>query len=96
MGWRVPHFLMEPGYIYAYAFGELLAQSLAARYHDMGTAFIQHYVDLLRAGGSDSPENLLRPLGIDLTDPAFWHGGLAQIETLVNQAEQNQRNTPVS
>ena len=92
MGWVVPHFLMVPGYIYAYAFGELLAQSLAARYREMGAAFVPHYMALLRAGGSDSPENLLRPLGIDLTDPAFWHGGLAQIEALVAQAEQSMRD----
>lgn len=86
MGWNVPHFLMEPGYIYAYAFGELLTQSLFARYREMGAAFIPHYINLLEAGGSDWPENLLRPMGIDLTDPAFWQGGLAQIQALVDQA----------
>lgn len=86
VGWNVPHFLMEPGYIYTYAFGELLTLSLYARYRDQGEAFIPRYMQLLRAGGSDWPENLLRPLGIDLTDPAFWQGGLSELDGFLAQA----------
>jgi oligoendopeptidase F len=54
----VPHFMGSPGYVYAYAYGQLLALSVYARYREEGDAFVPAYLDLLRAGGSDSPENL--------------------------------------
>jgi oligoendopeptidase F len=84
----VPHFLNTPGYVYAYAFGELLVLALFARYQQEGGAsFAPRYLDVLRAGGSDWPENVLAPLGVDLTDPSFWQEGLGEIEKMVAQAE---------
>ncbi len=83
----VPHFLHTPGYVYAYSFGELLVMALFARYQQEGDGFAPRYLDVLRAGGSDWPEKILAPLGVDLTDPAFWQEGLGEIEALVQQAE---------
>jgi oligoendopeptidase F len=84
----VPHFLHVPGYVYAYAFGELLVLALFARYRQEGSAFAPRYLEVLRAGGSDWPEKTLAPMGVDLTDPNFWQEGLVEIEALVTQAEQ--------
>ncbi len=84
----IPHFLQVPGYVYAYAFGELLVLALFARYRQEGDSFAPRYLDVLRAGGSDWPEKILAPMGVDLTDPAFWQEGLIEIEKLVTQAEQ--------
>jgi oligoendopeptidase F len=84
----IPHFLHVPGYVYAYAFGELLVLALFARYRQEGDAFAPRYVDVLRAGGSDWPEKILAPMGVDLTDPDFWQEGLIEIEAMVTQAEQ--------
>jgi oligoendopeptidase F len=83
----VPHFIHTPGYVYAYAFGELLVLALYQRYQERGDAFADAYVDLLRAGGSDWPHELVAPLGVDLTDLDFWQQGLGAIEDLVEQAE---------
>ncbi len=83
----VPHFLHTPGYVYAYAFGELLVMALFARYRQEGAPFAPRYLDVLCAGGSDWPEATLAPLGVDLTDPDFWKEGLGEIEALVAQAE---------
>ena len=83
----IPHFVHTPGYVYAYAFGELLVLALYARYREEGAAFAERYLDLLRAGGSDYPHVLLDRLGIDLRDPGFWLQGLAAIEALVGEAE---------
>ncbi len=84
----IPHFLQVPGYVYAYAFGELLVLALFARYRKEGDSFAPRYLDVLRAGGSDWPENTLAPLGVDLTAPDFWQEGLSEIEALVDQAER--------
>ncbi len=83
----IPHFLHTPGYVYAYAFGELLVQSLYARFKEQGESFAPAYLDVLRAGGSQTPEALMDTLGVDLRDPAFWHQGLGEIEALIEQAE---------
>ncbi|MCZ7539622.1 MAG: M3 family oligoendopeptidase [Anaerolineae bacterium] len=83
----IPHFLHTPGYVYAYAFGELLVLALFARYRQEGDSFAPRYLEVLRAGGSDWPEKTLAPLGVDLTDPHFWQEGLGEIEKLVAQAE---------
>jgi oligoendopeptidase F len=83
----IPHFLHTPGYVYAYAFGELLVLSLYARYQEGGGAFADRYVDLLRAGGSEWPHDLVDPLGVDLQDPDLWHHGLGHIESLIDRAE---------
>lgn len=84
----IPHFIHSPGYVYAYAFGELLVLALHTRYREMGDEFPKLYVNLLRAGGSDWPHNLVKPFDVDLTDPGFWHGGLGILEELVEQAEE--------
>lgn len=83
----IPHFLHTPGYVYAYAFGELLVLALYARYEEAETGFADQYLDLLRAGGSDWPHELVGRVGIDLDDKSFWQQGLAQIESLIDDAE---------
>ncbi|MDX1530310.1 MAG: M3 family oligoendopeptidase [Rhodothermales bacterium] len=83
----IPHFVHTPGYVYAYAFGELLVLALYARYREGQAGFADGYLDLLRAGGSDWPHALVGRLGIDLQDPGFWHLGLSAIEDLVTEAE---------
>lgn len=83
----IPHFLHTPGYVYAYAFGELLVLALYSRYQSAGDDFAERYMDLLAAGGSDWPHRLVAPLGVDLTDLEFWHNGLGEIESLIDQAE---------
>ncbi|NDJ77746.1 MAG: M3 family oligoendopeptidase, partial [Chloroflexi bacterium] len=84
----IPHFLHVPGYVYAYAFGELLVLALFARYQQEGANFVPRYLDVLRAGGSNWPEKILAPMGVDLTDLDFWKEGLGEIEKLVTQAEE--------
>jgi oligoendopeptidase F len=89
-GWwwlYIPHFVHSPFYCYAYAFGELLVLALLRCYDEQGDAFVPRYLDLLRAGGSDSPEVLLANLDLDIGDPLFWEGGLALLEDLVAEAE---------
>ncbi|MEM6288501.1 MAG: M3 family oligoendopeptidase [Bacteroidota bacterium] len=83
----IPHFVHTPGYVYAYAFGELLVLALYQRYLDEGEGFPAQYRDLLAAGGSDWPHVLVGRLGIDLRDPAFWDQGLDAIEARVAEAE---------
>ncbi len=83
----IPHFLHTPGYVYAYAFGELLVLALYARYLDDPQDFPDRYLALLEAGGSDWPHVLAGRMGIDLQDPALWNAGLAAIEDLITEAE---------
>jgi len=83
----IPHFVHSPFYCYAYAFGELLVLALLRCYDEQGEAFVSRYLDLLRAGGSDSPEALLARVGIDIRYASFWRGGLALLEEMVAQAE---------
>ena len=87
----VPHFMGSPGYVYAYAYGQLLALSVYARYQEEGDAFVPAYLDLLRAGGSDTPENLARIVDCDLTDPNFWRNGLKIVEGQLTAAEEAAR-----
>jgi oligoendopeptidase F len=84
----VPHFVHSPFYCYAYAFGELLVLSLLRCYDAEGPAFVARYLELLRAGGSESPATLLARVGLDARDPGFWDGGLALLEELVGEAER--------
>lgn len=84
----VPHFIDTPGYVYAYAYGNLLALSVYRRYEEQGDAFVPSYLDLLRAGGSMPPEDLGKIVGVDLTDPGFWVSGLDLIERQLDAAEQ--------
>lgn len=83
----IPHFLHTPGYVYAYAFGELLVLALYAKYKEEGAGFPERYLDLLASGGSDWPHVLVSRLGIDLTDLSFWNRGLDAIDALVTEAE---------
>lgn len=84
----IPHFLGTPGYVYSYAFGELLVLALYAQYQQQGAAFVEQYRSLLAAGGSKSPYQLLQPFGINLDDPAFWQGGIQIIGTLLDKLEE--------
>ena len=82
----VPHFIATPGYVYAYAYGQLLALSVYARYREAGDSFVPAYLDMLRAGGSMSPESLTSIVGCDLTDPGFWSAGLDIVEGQLDAA----------
>lgn len=83
----VPHFINTPGYVYAYAYGQLLAMSIYQRYVEGGDAFVPAYLELLASGGSKSPEELGAIVGIDLADPGFWDSGLDLVEAQLEQAE---------
>jgi oligoendopeptidase F len=72
----IPHFIGTPGYVYAYAYGQLLALSVYARYEAQGADFVPAYLELLAAGGSMPPAELGRIVGVDLDDPTFWDAGL--------------------
>ncbi len=76
----IPHFIGTPGYVYAYAYGQLLALSVYAQYEERGADFVPQYLDLLRAGGSMAPEELGQLVDVDLADPGFWDRGLDIIE----------------
>ena len=86
----VPHFIGSPGYVYAYAYGQLLALSVYARYEAIGAGFVPQYLELLSAGGSMDPESLGRIVDCDLSDPGFWDAGLdiveRQLETTIAAA----------
>lgn len=84
----VPHFIGSPGYVYAYSFGELLVLALFNLYQKRGAEFVPQYLDVLAAGDSDYPENILAKAGIDLTDPNFWNEGLEALAKLVDQEEE--------
>jgi oligoendopeptidase F len=83
----IPHFINTPGYVYAYAYGQLLALSVYRRYRDEGPSFVPAYLKMLRAGGSLPPEELGALVGIDLADPGFWDAGLALVEEQLAAAE---------
>ncbi|MBX3026082.1 M3 family oligoendopeptidase [bacterium] len=83
----IPHFIHSPFYCYAYGFGELLVLALYELYLEQGAAFVPRYLDLLAAGGSESPAILLRRLDIDVTQPELWQRGLSVIRRLVAEAK---------
>jgi oligoendopeptidase F len=83
----IPHFLHTPGYVYAYAFGELLVLALYNLYQQQGSSFVPQYEALLAAGDSDYPANLLAKIGVDLNNPGFWDEGIAAIRALVAEEE---------
>lgn len=88
-GWSyIPHFIHTRFYCYSYVFGELLVLSLYRQYREEGVGFVPRYIRLLEAGGSDSPESLLHPLGVDFHAPAFWQKGFDEIRGLVERAEK--------
>jgi oligoendopeptidase F len=83
----IPHFIGTPGYVYAYAYGQLLALSVYARYQEQGSDFVPRYLHLLSSGGSMPPEDLGRIVGCDLADPGFWSAGLDIVEDQLQAAE---------
>jgi oligoendopeptidase F len=84
----IPHFIGTPGYVYAYAYGQLLALSVYERYQELGDELVPRYLELLAAGGSRSPEELGEIVGIDLADPGFWDAGLDLVERELVAAEE--------
>ena len=84
----VSHFLHAPGYVYAYAFGNLLALSVYHRYLEVGPSFVDDYLDFLAAGGSTRPDELVKRLGMDITDPGFWDAGLKILDGMVSEVER--------
>ena len=84
----VSHFTSSPFYVYAYSFGELLVMALYSMYKREGEAFVPKYIELLKTGGSCSPEELLGRVGIDIRDPEFWRGGMKVVESLVADFEK--------
>ncbi len=83
----IPHFIHSPFYVYAYAFGDCLVNSLFAVYEKSGEGFVERYFDLLKAGGTRRHKELLAPFGLDASDPAFWAGGLGVIEGFIDELE---------
>lgn len=90
----IPHFIHTPGYVYAYAFGNLLVLALYSIYQSDRGDFAEKYIQLLEAGGSDWPHVLVGKMGVDLQDPGFWQHGLGEIETLIGRAEELARDCP--
>ncbi len=89
LGWSyIPHFISTRFYTYAYVFAHLVTLALYARYRDEGEGFVPRYLEFLAAGGSAAPADLLRPLGVDLDDPACWDAGFAEMERMVTRAEE--------
>jgi oligoendopeptidase F len=84
----IPHFINSPGYVYAYAYGQLLALSVYERYEEVGQELVPRYLEMLAAGGSKSPEEIGAIVGVDLTDPGFWESGLDLVERQLTDAEQ--------
>ncbi len=83
----IPHFIHSPFYVYAYAFGDCLVNSLYAVYQKAETGFQEKYFALLKAGGTRHHSELLAPFGLDATDPSFWNKGLSMIEGLIDELE---------
>jgi oligoendopeptidase F len=84
----IPHFFLWPGYVYAYAYGQLLSLSIYALYKETGPAFVPRYLEMLRAGGSRSPQELGKIVGIDLSDPGFWTSGLELVDAQLRAVEE--------
>ncbi|MGD1886000.1 MAG: M3 family oligoendopeptidase [Cohaesibacteraceae bacterium] len=83
----IGHFIHSPFYVYAYAFGDCLVNALYARYEDAHEGFTEHYLNLLKAGGSKPYNELLTPFGLDARDPQFWQAGLGVIEGFIDELE---------
>lgn len=83
----IPHFLHTPGYVYAYAFGELLVLALFKAYQSGQEGFAESYLELLEAGGSDWPHNIVGKMGIDIQEETFWNQGLTLFEQMIEDAE---------
>jgi oligoendopeptidase F len=83
----IPHFIHSPFYVYAYAFGDCLVNSLYARYRESEQGFQEKYFDMLKAGGTKHHSELLKPFGLDAADPGFWDKGLSVISGMIDELE---------
>ncbi len=83
----IPHFIHSPFYVYAYAFGDCLVNSLYARYRESEQGFQEKYFAMLKAGGTQHHSELLKPFGLDATDPKFWDKGLSVISGMIDELE---------
>jgi oligoendopeptidase F len=83
----IPHFIHSPFYVYAYAFGDCLVNSLYAVYEKAAEGFAERYLQMLSAGGTKHHSELLKPFGLDARDPTFWQGGLSVVERLIAELE---------
>ena len=81
----IPHIYQTPFYCYAYSFGQLLVLALYRRYKEQGESFVPGYLELLAAGGSLRPQEILEKVGVDITDSDFWRGGFSVVEDLIDQ-----------
>ena len=84
----IPHFIHTPFYVYAYAFGDCLVNSLYAVYQGAQKGFAEKYLDMLRAGGTKRHKELLAPFGLDASDPAFWAKGLGVVRGFIDELER--------
>jgi len=91
----IPHFIHSPFYVYAYAFGDCLVNSLYAQYEKANEGFAERYFELLKAGGSKHHSELLKPFGLDARDPQFWALGLSMIEQLIDELAASEPNATV-
>jgi len=89
----IPHFIHAPFYVYAYAFGDCLVNSLYAVYERAEAGFAERYLAMLSAGGTKHHSELLKPFGLDARDPAFWQGGLSVIEGMIRELEVMERGS---
>lgn len=87
----IPHFIHSPFYVYAYAFGDCLVNSLYGLYAEAHPEFVTKYFDLLKAGGSKHHSELLAPFGLDARDPEFWNKGLNVLEGMIDELEEMDR-----
>ena len=83
----IPHFVHSPFYVYAYAFGDCLVNSLYGVYEKASDGFAERYLAMLAAGGTKHHAELLAPFGLDASDPAFWQIGLSLIERMIAELE---------
>jgi oligoendopeptidase F len=83
----IPHFIHSPFYVYAYAFGDCLVNSLYAVYEHASDGFAERYLEMLAAGGTKHYSELLKPFGLDAKDPKFWDGGLSVIAGMIDELE---------
>ena len=83
----IPHFVHSPFYVYAYAFGDCLVNSLYAVFQDAEAGFADKYLEMLAAGGTKRHKELLAPFGLDASDPAFWDRGLQLVESMIDELE---------
>jgi oligoendopeptidase F len=84
----IPHFIHSPFYVYAYAFGDCLVNSLYAVYQNAAPGFAEKYLDMLKAGGTLRHKELLAPFGLDASDPGFWSKGLGVVRGFIDDLER--------